>query len=96
MKFIHKYIIPYRNMLSKINMPQGAKIISVAMQHKADIFLWAIVDPSKAQVVRRIVVIGTEFHIPGFIPTPGQFLGTAIDHEYEYNEVYHIFDLGEA
>ncbi|MCK9519281.1 MAG: hypothetical protein M0R74_09725 [Dehalococcoidia bacterium] len=66
---IYKYTIA-GNRVNKIEMPEGAEILTVQMQHEEpqcarkqdNSFrpqVWALVDPSKPRIPRKILMVGT-------------------------------------
>lgn len=79
-----------RHSITVLEMPAGAVMLTVDTQGD-DISLWALVDPDRPKVARRIAVHGTGHPIPG---DPGPYIGTfqlmggAL--------VFHVFDKGIA
>jgi hypothetical protein len=72
---------------SVIEMPQGAKPLSVQMQGDGPC-LWALVDPEAAKESRRFHVAGTGHPLPDNL---GDHLGT-----FQMNGgalVFHVFEL---
>ena len=74
----------------EIEMPKGAKILTIAMQHK-HLRIWAMVDPTQDKVPRLIHIVGT-----------GHDLSTRIMGEYIGSFpldggplIFHVFDGGE-
>ena len=77
--------------IASIVMPRGSRIISTGLDPTGTLCVWAIVDPSEIdRVRRRIRVIYTNeyFDLP-----PGRctFVGTVVTGP----SVLHVFDLGE-
>lgn len=58
--------------LDKIEMPAGAEVLSVQMQH-GQACLWAVVDPAAQRETRRFCIHGTG---SGFDHDHGRFVGT--------------------
>jgi len=69
-----------------IEMPAPAILLSVAEQYGL-LALWAIVDPSKPALTRRIVIKETGRHVDRDLPSC--FLGTVLLNEGRY--VVHVF-----
>lgn len=59
-------------LLDKIEMPAGAEVLSVQMQH-GQACLWAVVDPAAQRETRRFCIHGTG---SGFDHDHGRFVGT--------------------
>lgn len=57
MKRIYKYPVPL-NDDSAIDMPEGAQVLTVQMQHE-QVWIWALVDPDAPMVTRRFHIVGT-------------------------------------
>lgn len=92
MRRIWKFRIPFMGQHGAIEMPKGARIISVGWQNN-DPVLWAIVDPHAAPATRNIVVIMTGVDIrEGEFAFP--FIGTTMNDDGSF--VVHIFDGGEV
>jgi hypothetical protein len=73
-----------------IEMPRGARILSVQVQHGAP-RIWALVDPAAPKVRRRFWIAGTGWRANS--DGLGVFVGTI---QLEGGRhVYHIFDGGE-
>jgi hypothetical protein len=85
---IWKYTLEPKH-IQDIEMPTGAKILTVAMQFDT-MCLWAMVDPSQPKMPRRIAVVETGYSVP----TDGCFLGTVQTHGGKC--VFHIFAEKEA
>ena len=68
---IWKYSLEVKD-VQKIEMPKGARLLSVAAQHGAP-QLWAEIDPSAPMGEAEIVTIGTGFFID---PTGLDFIGS--------------------
>lgn len=71
---------------SKIQMPFGAQILSVAL-HEGKPVIWALVCPVEPLVIRKfnILLTGEEIN-----DSPGRFVGTLLYDEGKYVE--HVFD----
>lgn len=55
-----------------IDMPHGAKILTVQMQH-GEPQLWALVDPGAKTYPRTFHTYGTGYTLPDY---PGKYVGT--------------------
>ena len=69
MKTIWKWTLQIE---TTIDMPHGAKVLSVQMQHGKP-QLWALVDPGAKKYPRTFHVHGTGHDLPD---EPGQYVGT--------------------
>ena len=72
--------------LQKVMMPEGAELLSVANKN-GNLFLWAMVDPSKENQCRWIEIIGTGTPITMNI-VGRKFIGTAVVNPF----VWHVFE----
>ena len=77
-----------------IEMPAGAKILSLGKDPQGNVCVWAAVafDPDEPKAKRRILLAGTGWELdstPTFLA--GQFLGTVNVGQL----VWHFFDGGE-
>lgn len=71
--------------IQKINMPAGARILSVDNQ-KGILCLWAMVNEENPEQLRTIEIVGTgQEPIPSFHRT---FIGTAVMPQF----VWHVFE----
>jgi len=70
-----------------VEMPRGAKLLTVMMQY--DVMLWALVDPEQPSVQRRIKVFGTGH--PILNADMLVYIGSVTDGPF----VWHVFDGGE-
>lgn len=69
-----------------IEMPAGAKVLTVAQQHK-DMCLWALVNPLREPVKLRLWIVGTGHpagHVAGM-----RYIGTFMLHDGQL--VFHVF-----
>jgi hypothetical protein len=85
---IWKYTLEVTD-LQTLEMPVGAEILSVQMQHGVPT-LWATVNPAALTQFRTIAIHGTGNPIPG---DPGIFLGTVQQQVGNSTLVWHIFSL---
>lgn len=69
-----------------IEMPSGAKILSVASQKLGAICFWAVVESDARKEERHFQVRGTG-HLLGSVNS-GRFIGTVIDGRF----VWHVFE----
>jgi len=76
---------------AQVKMPQGARLLSVAMQHGL-LCVWAVVEESAPQVTRTLYVRGTGH--PLGAAQAKDYVGTA--HDVEHAFVWHVFDGWEA
>lgn len=86
---VWKYELSPRS-VQHIGMPQDAKLLSVHVQDDTPC-LWALVDPTKEKVARRIVLAGTGQYVDAELT--GEHVGTFLLAKGSY--VGHIFDAGE-
>ena len=70
-----------------ISMPSGAQIISVQFQG-ADLFIWAIVNPSNADEMRVFEIYGTGEKFPSTGMTERKHLATVQGGRF----VWHVFE----
>jgi hypothetical protein len=91
MKTIYKYEIPAPMPLAVVQMPLGARILSVQMQHDKPV-AWAIVDTCESKLVNRtFVLVNTGADISGsanlesaeFLTTLQFFGGDIVKHLFE-------------
>lgn len=86
MKSIWKFEFQVQDVV-EIEMPQGARILSVGNQNKPyHICVWALVDPSAIKIKRTLYIFGTGQPVPQAI-TGSSFVGTVFDGPY----VWHVF-----
>lgn len=83
MKTIHKYPIAVTDRVT-IDMPQGAKVLSVQLQHER-VQVWALGDPAQPYVARRFRVYGTGHAVD----EEGTFIGTV----QVTGLVFHVFEV---
>ena len=86
-KKVFKYLIQITTHETTIEMPIGAKIISVGCQND-ELFLWAHVDTEKATEKRKIAVYGTGHEVTH----EGVFIGTVL--MFDGSLVLHVMDCG--
>lgn len=83
---IFKYPIGIEDML-RVRMPQGAKLLTVQIQPRVGVCLWAEVDTDKPMVDRMIATYGTGDPCHG-----GKYVAT-----YQFEGlVFHVYDKGEG
>ena len=84
---IYKYPLRFNSIGAEtIDMPVGARILSVQMQGDT-ITLWALVQPGSKTETVRFTMIGTGWELPDDFATKNLYLGTV---QYE-SLVWHIF-----
>jgi hypothetical protein len=94
MKVIWKFFLE-PDAIDGIEMPRGAEILSVGVQHGGP-KLWAICDDRAPTAKRRISVVGTGHGMTGrglADVSAAEFIGT-----FQLQGgalVFHVFDLGE-
>jgi hypothetical protein len=88
MMTIYKY--PVSAGRFSVEMPKGARVLSVAMQH-GDMQMWALVDPRSPKERRQFAVFATGVEI--FDDYVGHFVGTFL--LYGGTLVFHLFDLDD-
>ncbi len=88
MNTVWKYTLPYADDMVVLEMPKGAKILSIQEQNTV-ITLWADVDPNASLVKRTIRWAGTGHPIDHYVC----FIGTVQQHGGQL--VWHFFDMGE-
>jgi hypothetical protein len=74
---IHKYSLE-RTDEQRVNMPRGARVLSVGIQNAMDIVVWAIVDPMQPREPRTFWVVGTGHPFPPSAVAINQFVGTVL------------------
>lgn len=92
MKTIYKYPLPTPAMDSNfviIEMPDGAQPLHVDVQH-GQVCIWAVVDPERPMVRRRIRVIGTGLDASDVEHIA--YIGSVLLLNGTF--VFHIFDAG--
>lgn len=86
MKRIYKYVLDRKHAHSRVDMPEGAHILTVQEQYGA-ITLWAVVDPDAPTVRRRFVIVGTGEAMPDgtawYIATVQLDGGSLVCHVFE-------------
>lgn len=83
-KRVFKYQLAQLDTMTRLDMPEGAKVVEVAVQHE-HVTLWAVVDSAKPLVTREFHVVGTGEPVPANCHT---FHGTV--HMGSY--VFHVFE----
>lgn len=68
-----------------VSMPEGAEIVSAGSQD-GTLVVWAICNPARPRVQRKIAVVGTGWPVP----ETGVFIGTV---QMTTGLVWHVFDL---
>lgn len=88
MRTIYRYELNVDDGLSYIDMPEGAKVLSISTERTDPyIEMWAGVDTNNPLVTRQFAVVGTGREIPiSFI----RFIGTVLIDKGEY--VFHVFE----
>lgn len=77
---------------SDVEMPEGARVLSVGVQGDDAMVVWALVDPEAKKVVRRFAVYPTG--LSEVSEHPVNFVGTVM---FERGRlVFHVFNAGEA
>ena len=75
---------------NKVEMPQGAQVLSAKIDPKGDVCIWAIVNPELENELRTFFVAGTGWELSdAFSGKPIDFYGTVIQEPY----VWHIFEV---
>lgn len=86
---IYKYKL-YELGENKIEMPQGAQVLSAKIDPQGDVCIWAIVNPELKNELRTFFVAGTGWELSdAFSGKPIDFYGTVIQEPY----VWHIFEV---
>lgn len=101
MRTIFKYTIPEpdkRTFISRVSMPQGANILTVASQ-AWDMQVWAEVESTNPMVTRLFRVVGTGWNLDEISqgydhPQLGRYITTVIFQDRNPRLVFHVFDLG--
>lgn len=83
---IWKYELEIKD-LQHVDMPYGAKILSVANQN-GNLCMWASVDPSAEKMWRFVEIIGTGHLIPTDLNGERIFIGTVVIGSL----VWHVFE----
>ena len=86
-KVIWKYNIPILDII-KIEMPKGAKVLSVQNQND-EIALWMHVNPKEKSEIREFQIIGTGHELPSLEKPKRKYIGTCQIGIY----VWHVFEL---
>lgn len=87
---MNRIIFKYQLNSAVNHLPQGAKILSAQVQND-QICIWALVDPDRPLVMRKLKIFGTGQPLPVHGPIEAVFVGTVQQGIY----VWHIFDFGE-
>lgn len=75
---------------NKVEMPQGAQVLSAKIDPKGDVCIWAIVNPELENELRTFFVVGTGWDLPeAFSGKLIDFYGTVIQEPY----VWHVFEV---
>ena len=96
MKVIHKYPIGseiHHNMVTEIDMPRGAQILSLQMQGGIPV-LWAIVNPKKETRKYVFHVFGTGHEMLDYERKHYVYVGT-VQQSGLMTQVWHIFEVIE-
>ena len=89
MRAVWKYPIALVDGPQTIEMPQGARVVAVEVQHGA-IAMWAVVSLNNPRVLRSFVVHGTGHPIEH----TGRWVGTTLMNGGQL--VWHVFELPDA
>lgn len=88
---IYKY--PLRPGTFEIEMPEGARILSVAVQDDKPM-MWALVDPSAPLSKHGLMVVGTGHNMEGLDVRNWRFVGTfQLDGG---SLVFHLFEFDDS
>lgn len=87
MKVIYKYELPESQTKCIIEMPEGAKVLTVNLQFNA-LCIWALVDITKPYETREFYVTGTGH--PGDFSNQYKYIDTVQFSGGQY--IYHIFE----
>ena len=96
MKMIYKYPLGteiYHNMITEIEMPRNAEILSLQMQGGIPI-IWAIVNPNKQKRKYVFHVFGTGYEMLDYERKHYVYVGT-VQQSGLMTLVWHIFELIE-
>ena len=88
MRIVYKYSVPYADDV-EIEMPQGAQVLSVQLQHGKPT-LWALVEDTHPTTLRCFFWRATGDPLRRH-RAYAKFIGTVQDN----NLVFHLFDMGE-
>ena len=72
-----------------INIPQGAKLLTVQVQEGRDPQLWFLCNENEPMSTRIIAIYGTGNPIPD---DPGEYISTF--QEFNGELVWHVFEIG--
>jgi len=86
MQTIYKYVL-YLTDLQSVTMPEGARILSAALDPSGHMCLWAAVDTNKMYVSRHIRIVGTGNPSPVDLKEC-TFIASVVDGPF----VWHIFE----
>lgn len=88
MKVIYKYKLKDAQGQS-VEMMNGAKILSVQRQHGVTC-IWALVDPMRGKITRRVYRVGTGHDLDGLEnPESYEYIGTVVEDLYVWH--YYIW-----
>lgn len=85
MKTIYKYKTDVG--ITSLMLPQGAQILSVALQHEVP-HVWALVETDNEKVIRKLIWLGTGHPARG--AEDGRFVGTVVMDGGSL--VFHLFE----
>jgi len=83
---IWKYTLSITSGAQRLEMPQGARLLSVAEQ-AGKLCLWAMVDPAKSHTTRYVEVTGTGQPLDAGINR--RLIGTVITDDFT---AHHVFE----
>lgn len=88
MTTVWKYTVKVTSLWEPVPMPDGSRLVSVGRSDDpGEVYVWAIVNPSRPEVARSIVVTGTGHPAP----ENGVFVGTV---DTGFGLIWHVWDLG--
>ena len=87
-KKIYKYPLDATSVEQTIQMPYDAEILDVQIQN-GNLFLWAVVDPDKDNLMRKFCIFGTGWTLPYRFSNRFKHLKTVQDGAF----VWHVFEV---
>jgi hypothetical protein len=84
MKTIYKYPVDLKNESSKVELPLGAKFLTIALQH-GTVQMWFEVYDQQPKIEQEFRVVGTGWEIP----EGWEYLGTCLNIGQSF--VWHLY-----
>ena len=96
MKVIHKYMMGVvgHNSVVEIDMPKGAKILDIQIQHNQPV-IWAVVNPKHKEHKHTYHVFGTGSEMTDYDKKHYEYVRTVQENIDGAILVWHIFEVHE-